>query len=71
MLVLRNTMEEILVPHAQIVDEPLRNDVFTRAFGEGVIAEQTAADIHQWPHDRSENGNSDCSAYMVRSSSKR
>jgi len=32
-------LEEILVSDAQIVDEPLRHDVFTRMFGQGIGAE--------------------------------
>jgi hypothetical protein len=57
-----NPLEEILVSDAQIVDEPLRNDVFTRTFSEGIGAEQTTLDIHQWPHDRSGGGMED--AYL-------
>ena len=50
---LRNTLEEILVSQAEVVDEPLRDNAFTSAFGERSTAEQTASDIHQRPHDRS------------------
>ena len=48
-----NTLEEILIPDSQIVDEPLRNDVFACAFGQWISAEQTASDIHQRPLDHS------------------